>query len=119
MIIGLLAVLKAGGAYVPLDPAYPIERLRYMIEDSTPVALLTQSHLRELFGDMQFSGAVIELSREDSSWQGQPKTNMDRRTVGVTDDALAYLIYTSGSTGKPKAVMGLHRATVNRFEWMY
>ena len=48
MIVALLAVLKAGGAYVPLDPDYPMERLRFMLEDSAPVALLTQSHLREL-----------------------------------------------------------------------
>ena len=34
MIIGLLGILKAGGAYLPLDPAYPLERLRYMVEDS-------------------------------------------------------------------------------------
>ena len=49
MIVALLAVLKAGGAYVPLDPAYPAERLRFMLEDCAPVALLTQSHLQELF----------------------------------------------------------------------
>ena len=49
MIVALLAVLKAGGAYVPLDPAYPVERLRFMIEDSEPVALLTQKHLKALF----------------------------------------------------------------------
>ena len=49
MIVALLAVLKAGGAYVPLDPAYPVERLRFMIDDAAPVALLTQSHLGDLF----------------------------------------------------------------------
>src|SRR6202012_5893266 len=37
MIVGLLGVLKAGGAYVPLDPAHPMERLRFMLEDSGPV----------------------------------------------------------------------------------
>ena len=47
MVVGLLAVLKAGGAYVPLDPAYPVERLRYMLEDSAPIVLLTQGDLAE------------------------------------------------------------------------
>ncbi|WP_304627518.1 AMP-binding protein, partial [Pseudomonas congelans] len=47
MMVGLLGVLKAGAAYVPLDPAYPADRLTYMIEDSTPSAVLTQRHLQE------------------------------------------------------------------------
>ena len=53
MIVALLAVLKAGGAYVPLDPAYPAERLRFMLEDSAPVVLLTQGHLEKLFVGMR------------------------------------------------------------------
>src|SRR6202040_2080550 len=54
-VVGLLAVLKAGGAYVPLDPAYPVERLRYMLEDSAPAALLTPSHLEKLFAGIDAS----------------------------------------------------------------
>src|SRR5688572_22869302 len=49
MVVGLLAVLKAGGAYVPLDPAYPEERLKYMVEDSKPVAVLTDREREGLF----------------------------------------------------------------------
>jgi non-ribosomal peptide synthetase component F len=41
LVIGLLAIVKAGAAYVPLDPGYPDARLRGMIADSAPVALLT------------------------------------------------------------------------------
>ncbi|HEX8430117.1 MAG TPA: AMP-binding protein, partial [Longimicrobium sp.] len=40
MVVALLSVLKAGGAYVPLDPAYPEDRLRYMLADSAPRAVL-------------------------------------------------------------------------------
>ena len=45
MVIGLLAILKAGGAYVPLEPTYPQKRLAFMLQDSNPSVLLTQSHL--------------------------------------------------------------------------
>ena len=38
IVVGLLAVLKSGGAYVPFDPAYPLDRLRFMLADSDPVA---------------------------------------------------------------------------------
>lgn len=38
--ISVLAVLRAGAAYVPLDPSYPVDRLRIMIEDSAPAAIL-------------------------------------------------------------------------------
>ncbi|WP_155276868.1 AMP-binding protein, partial [Pectobacterium atrosepticum] len=53
MVIGLLAILKAGAAYVPLDPGYPAERLAYMLDDASPVALLTQANQRALLtGDV-------------------------------------------------------------------
>src|ERR1051325_9927068 len=52
MVVGLLGILKAGGAYVPRDPAYPLERLRVMLEDSDPVALLTQNPLAAAFPEL-------------------------------------------------------------------
>ena len=52
MIVGLLGIMKAGGAYVPLDPDYPVERLRFHVGGQlSPLVLLTQGHLRGLFGD--------------------------------------------------------------------
>ena len=47
LVEGTLAVLEAGGAYVPLGPAYPTERLGYMLRDSAPVVLLTQTEWRD------------------------------------------------------------------------
>src|SRR5436853_625374 len=48
MIVAMLGILKAGSAYMPLDPGYPVERLKYMVADSAPVAVLTQAHLKGL-----------------------------------------------------------------------
>src|SRR6202034_530749 len=75
MIVGLMAVLKAGGAYVPLDPAYPVERLRFMLEDAGPVVLLTQSHLRELFPEPGGALPVLDLDAATPPWQDQPEAN--------------------------------------------
>ena len=116
MVVGLLAVLKAGGAYVPLDPAYPVERLRYMVEDSGPEVLLTQGHLREQMRGVKRELAVIDLSDPGVGWQEWPETNPEKTGVGLTAEHLAYVIYTSGSTGIPKGVMVAHRGVTN-FLW--
>ncbi len=47
MVIGLLGILKAGGAYVALDPRYPLERLKFMMEDSSIAVLVTHIGLLE------------------------------------------------------------------------
>ena len=39
MVMTLLGVLKTGAAYVPLDPAYPVERLKFLVEDASPRVL--------------------------------------------------------------------------------
>ena len=117
MIVGLLGIMKAGGGYVPLDPAYPVERLRYMLEDSGPVALLTQSHLAERFAGLSEKPPFIDLSAAAPPWENQPLTNPDRAGVGLTPEHLAYVIYTSGSTGSPKGVMVEHQGLCNLL-WM-
>ncbi|WP_254926100.1 non-ribosomal peptide synthetase [Bordetella genomosp. 11] len=73
LVVGLLAVLKTGAAYVPLDPEYPDDRLSYMIEDSAPALVLTQSWLsarvREwIGGGARQQGAVplLEIDTPDA-----------------------------------------------------
>ncbi|WP_367084772.1 amino acid adenylation domain-containing protein [Pseudomonas sp. HOU2] len=110
-LVGLLAILKAGAAYVPLDPAHPAERLSYLLEDSAPIAVLTQRALRGHLPAL--SVPVIELDRP--TWSaaniGTPKV------PGLTPANLAYVIYTSGSTGLPKGVMVEHRTLCNLVDW--
>jgi arthrofactin-type cyclic lipopeptide synthetase C len=118
MIVALLAVLKAGGAYVPLDPAHPEERLLYMLEDSAPVAVLTQGDLEGLFAETAGALPVIDMTAAATAWKDQPETDPDRARVGLTPGHLAYVIYTSGSTGSPKGVMNEHRGICNRLVWM-
>ncbi|MFJ4348947.1 non-ribosomal peptide synthase/polyketide synthase [Pseudomonas sp. NPDC089401] len=109
MVVGLLAILKAGGAYVPVDPDYPVERVRHMLTDSAPVAVLVHAATRHVP-----EGQVIDLGQP--VWNDQPASNPV--VAGLTPRHLAYVIYTSGSTGLPKGVMNEHAGVVNRLLWM-
>jgi len=119
MVVAILGVLKAGGAYVPLDPAYPESRLQFMVEDSQPLALITQSQVvaKLAAGNLKLPVLLMDASR--CAWEKHSESNPQHAEIGQTSGHLAYIIYTSGSVGQPKGVMGLHRATVNRFFWMY
>src|SRR6266853_1216198 len=117
LVIGLLGILKAGGAYVPLDPVYPKERLRFMVEDSEPVVLLTQGHLMGLFSGLEAKVPVLELDDAAAPWLHEAESNPDPAEIGLSSRHLAYVIYTSGSTGTPKGVMIEHRNVINFLLW--
>ncbi len=113
LLVALLGVLKAGGAYVPLDPSYPGERLRYLLRDSRPAAVLSQASFAGLFATAGVP--VVELGAAAPGWEARPEPNPERG--GLAASHLAYLIYTSGSTGRPKGVMVEHRALTHYAAW--
>ncbi|MGH7824201.1 MAG: amino acid adenylation domain-containing protein [Candidatus Binatia bacterium] len=108
MLVGVLAVLKAGAAYIPLDPSYPDERLRTILSDARPGALLTQRHLLSRLPNP--TPPVIFLDDQASHAREQAKNNL---AIELTSANLAYVIFTSGSTGKPKGVLVSHGSLVN------
>jgi amino acid adenylation domain-containing protein len=113
MIVGLLGTMKAGGVYVPIAPTNPIERVRLMLQDCDPLAVLTQGNTERLTNEAIDLPAVIDLSEEAPVWRSLPETNLEADVGGVTPDHLAYIIYTSGSTGRPKGVMIEHQGLSN------
>ncbi|MBV9790939.1 MAG: LLM class flavin-dependent oxidoreductase, partial [Chloroflexi bacterium] len=108
LLVGLLAILKAGGAYVPLDPAYPATRLAFMLQDSAPTVLLSESRVAAQLPST--NAQVVLLDRAGPTLAAQPTSNPN--TV-IAPEQIAYMIYTSGSTGQPKGVMVPHGPVVN------
>ncbi|WP_311971042.1 non-ribosomal peptide synthase/polyketide synthase [Pseudomonas baltica] len=101
LVVGLLAVLKAGGAYVPLDPEYPLERLRYMIEDSGIAVLLGHDQLLSQLAPLPSHVQPWSLEQQRAGLGAYPSDDLPERSQ---PQHLAYMIYTSGSSGLPKGV---------------
>jgi len=105
MVVAMLAVVRGGGAYVPLDPAFPVERLRYMVEHSRLARIVTTKALQSLFEGTGVDIVALDLPAATAQAAPAPKI--------VPSDAKAYVIYTSGSTGQPKGVAVPRGALVN------
>ncbi|KAL6229443.1 hypothetical protein BDW75DRAFT_245730 [Aspergillus navahoensis] len=103
----VLAVLKSGAAFVPLDPSHPETRLKQLVGEIEPCALITTSTLSDKAEDLGcprlFAIDVADLTRYKTygSSVSVPAANPDNA---------AYIIFTSGSTGKPKGVVIEHAA---------
>ncbi|MGW7362763.1 non-ribosomal peptide synthetase [Streptomyces sp. NPDC054841] len=94
LLVALLGILRSGASYLPLDPKYPVERLRFMVEDSGTGLVLTTPRARARCPQ----GPTVHVL-------GDPTTvELEAKPAIAAPRDTAYVIYTSGSTGQPKGV---------------
>jgi amino acid adenylation domain-containing protein/thioester reductase-like protein/non-ribosomal peptide synthase protein (TIGR01720 family) len=108
-VVGALGVMKAGAAFVPLDPDYPLERLRFMIEDSGAILVATQTSLSTRVAQVASAWMTLDQLGDD----GSSIATLGVDTPRPRGEDLAYMIYTSGSTGLPKGVELTHSGLCN------
>ncbi len=118
-IASMLGIMKLGAVFVPLDPDYPVDRLRYMVEDAAITTIIGHENYRESIGVplIQASSPGQEKLNTTNWIECKPaplhaNTNsaMLNPTLTIAPSDLAYIMYTSGSTGKPKGVQIQHSA---------
>lgn len=114
LAVAVVGVIRAGGAWLPLSTTDPQARVRDLLRDSAPVAVVTSdpSRLRSVAGDVPCLAPRGHAPGPVGPAPARPP--IDSAAAGD----LAYVIYTSGSTGRPKGVMVEHAAIVNRLRWM-
>lgn len=94
---------RSGHAYVPLDAGDPDDRLRFILKDSEPAALLTENALLGRARELAPAGcAVFDVT-------SLPPDHGRVLLPIVSPDAVATCFYTSGSTGQAKGVLQTHR----------
>jgi arthrofactin-type cyclic lipopeptide synthetase B len=107
MLVGLLGILKAGAGYVPIDPAYPLERIAYTLQDSAPVAVLTQADTLDRVG-AQVPSIDLDSVQLQAELGSNPQIPGLSESSGLRDLHL-------GLHRLPKGVMVEHRNVVRLF----
>ncbi|MFO0319242.1 MAG: amino acid adenylation domain-containing protein, partial [Neisseriaceae bacterium] len=130
MIIAILAVLKTGGAYVPIDSNNPIERIKYILEDSNAKVLIINGNVEKnilsnvnyknthsLENNSLFKCDIIIVDKSEIQNKLEEKSDKNLMIKQCLEQ-LAYVIYTSGTTGMPKGVMIENRSAINYITYL-
>ena len=102
--ITILAILKAGYTYMPIDPEYPINRINYMLENSTAELLIST---KKIYSNFKYNKNIINFDNLLFD------NNDENLNLEIPNNSLAYMMYTSGTTGTPKAVTIKHYNVIN------
>lgn len=105
-IISIISTLRMGAAYLPLIPEYPIDRIKYILNDSSLKIIISRTYLLE-------SKLVDYIDFINIDTINNFHTSLDLILPECSQSDIAYIIYTSGSTGNPKGVMIDQKSILN------
>lgn len=101
-IVTILGVMRAGLVCVLLDPSHPPQKIKQLIQKTSPQVLLLSETHEKLVRDVECRVVLIG----NGLFQGLDPLRIDLPIVSSSQAAL--IIFTSGSTGQSKAIIMEH-----------
>ena len=109
-LVTLLSVLSSNSIAVPLSSGFPLSELRYILENSEALMLLTSAKFRSKADD------VIKEGLQKSPTLSQVEKHIGGNTAGykaqlqdLKNDLAGMMLYTSGTTSRPvRSVLTLY-----------
>ena len=110
----ILGVLKSGGCWVPLSDQFPLKRINFLINLTSPKVIIIDKEFLPLVKKFKNRIKIIIINERKKSKKFFTQANIKKESKNkpkiknYNSSSLAYIIYTSGSTGDPKGVMITH-----------
>ena len=119
--------------FLLLDPTLPNKRIKLLIKEAKPAAVLCTLQTYEKTTDLSVSAllldfeAIKDYTHTSIHFTGKPRNvavdeipkEMRVKEMFTCSEDVLYIIFTSGSTGKPKGICASAAGTLSRFEWMW
>ncbi|OAK94511.1 acetyl-CoA synthetase-like protein [Phaeosphaeriaceae sp. SRC1lsM3a] len=104
-VVTLLSILAAHAIAVPLSPTFPAHELRYIIDQSESLMLLSSEKFQSQADDVLSEGMETKPINYKQEKIMMGKTDDYVTLEEPTSDKGGMMLYTSGTTNRPKGVL--------------
>ncbi len=113
-IVAFLGTIYGGNYYIPLDQEMGQARIKMIIEEIKPKAIIYDETKMELLESMDINKGIYPYQEIVNTPVNEKILHKIQQKHIDTDPM--YVVYTSGSTGVPKGVVACHRSVINYIE---